>query len=127
MALHRLHKKEWEASKQGISTKTSPSGFSCNLTCSSLILNRRLACIEAKRGSAALSDHTASKGTSSGIATVITKIVNGKTVSKEVAIASGKTIVKAAKQSVNIKVVSGGTKIKDVQHKMKKSWWQNLE
>ena len=76
-----------------------------------------------------LSDHATTKRTSSGIATVVTKVVHGKAVSKEVATASGKTMVKAVKQGVEAKVASGGTKIKDVRRKSgpKESWWQKLE
>lgn len=127
MALYRLHKKEWEASKQGISTKTSLS-ISLQVKRFLLIPTRRLACTEARKEPATSSDHVTTKGTSSGIATV-TKVMNSKVVSKRVALVSGKMIVKAAKQGVNVKTAGGGTKNKDPRHESgtKGSWWQNLD
>ena len=128
MALYRLHKKEWEASKQGISTKTSPS-ISCSFTRCSLVLTRRFTCTGARKEPAASSDHTNPRRVSSSIVTAVTKVANGKAVKKEVATTSGKAIVTTVKRSANVKVASGETKIKNVErkHGTKESWWQNLE
>ena len=124
MALYRLHKKEWEASKQGFSTKTSQ--FFLQVKRFSLI---RTPCTGARKEPTTSSDHATPKRTSSGITTVVTKVMNGKAVSKEVGIASGKTIVKAVKQNVNVKTASGGTMVKDVRRESgtKGSWWQNFD
>ena len=95
----------------------------------SLTPTRRLACTGAKKGPATSADHATPKRTSSGIATVVTKVVSGKVVSKEVAIVSGKAIVKPVKQSVNVRTTSNGTKTKDARREggTKGSWWQNLD
>ena len=85
-----------------------------------------MTCIGARKEPARSTDHTTSRRTSSSIATVVTK---GKAVNKEVAFTSGKANVKKVKQSANVKVAGGETKIKNVERKTgtKERWWQNLE
>ena len=100
--------------------------FPTVLTYRSLILTT---CTGAKKDPTTSSDHANPRRTSSGIATAITKVVNGKAVNKEVAITPAKAIVKTVKQNVNAKVANGETKTKDVKRKpgTTESWWQTLE
>lgn len=114
MALYRLHKKEWEASKQGIPTKTSPSIF---LQFYARSTHSNPTCTGAKNEPATTSDHATPRRAPSGMVTAV---------NKEVSSTSGKAIVKAVKQSANVKVASGETKSKD-KRGAKESWWQDLE
>src|SRR5258706_11878375 len=100
--------------------------FSYGFTRCLLILTRRLTCTGAGKEPATSSDHTASRRTSTSVATAVT---TDKAVNKEVAVTSGKAIEKTVKRSANVKVASGKTKIKNVERKTgtKASWWQNLE